>query len=210
MKKIMAIFLVVVLGWPSRASAQSEEVQQLLLNVEKLAQLKQILSDLKKGYTIVSSGYNTIRNISQGNFSLHKTFLDGLLEVSPTVKKYRKVGEIISSQISIVREYKNAYKKFSSDGNFSVQEMGYLSNVYANLFNQSVKNLDALTTIVTANKLRMSDDERIKAIDIIYDDMQDKLVFLRHFNNNSTILAVQRARERKDAKSLKDIYGINN
>ena len=210
MKKITVVFLVVVLGWSSQASAQSEEAQQLLLNVEKLAQLKQILSDLKKGYKIVSTCYNNIKNISQGNLSLHKTFLDGLLEVSPTVKKYRKVGEIINFQVSIVREYKNAYRRFTSDGNFSVKELEYLSNVYANLFNQSVKNLDALTTIITANRLRMSDDERLKAIDNIYEDMQDKLVFLRHFNNNTTILAIQRARERKDAKSLKNIYGINN
>jgi len=210
MKKITVVFLVVALGWSSQASAQSEEAQHLLFNVEKLAQLKQILSDLKKGYTIVRTGYNTIKNISQGNFSLHKTFLDGLLEVSPTVKKYRKVGEIINFQVSIVTEYKNAYTRFNSDGNFSVKELEYLSNVYANLFNQSVKNLDALTTVITANKLRMSDDERLKAIDNIYEDMQDKLVFLRHFNNNTKILAIQRARERKDAKSLKNIYGINS
>ena len=207
MKKVIVIFLM-ILGGATKLSAQSEEAQQLLLNVEKLAQLKQILSDLKKGYTIVSSGYNTIKNISQGNFSLHKDFLDRLMEVSPTVKKYRKVGEIINFQISIVKEYKAAYRRFSNDGNFNVREIGYLSNVYANLFNQSVKNLDALTTIITANKLRMSDEERLKAIDNIYEDMQDKLVFLRHFNNNTTILAIQRARERNDAKSLKDIYGI--
>lgn len=207
MKKVIVIFLM-ILGGASKLSAQSEEAQQLLLNVEKLAQLKQILIDLKKGYTIVSTGYNTIKNISQGNFSLHKTFLDGLLEVSPTVKKYRKVGDIINFQISIVKEYKAAYRRFSNDGNFTVKEMGYLSNVYANLFNQSVKNLDALTTVITANKLRMSDDERLKAIDNIYEDMQDKFVFLRHFNNNTTILALERARERNDAKSLKDIYGI--
>lgn len=56
----------------------------------------------------------------------------------------------------------------------------------------------------------MSDDERLKAIDDIFNDMQDKLVFLRHFNNSTTILAIQKARDRKDTKSLKTIYGINN
>lgn len=30
--------------------AQSQEAQQLLLNVEKLSQLKNILADMKKGY----------------------------------------------------------------------------------------------------------------------------------------------------------------
>jgi hypothetical protein len=210
MKKIIMIFLLVVLGTSAESSAQSEEAQQLLLNVEKLAQLKQILTDLKKGYTIVSTGYNTIKNISQGNFNLHKTFLDGLLAVSSTVRNYRKVSEIINFQISIVKEYKSAFNKFKSDGNFSIDEIGYLSDVYSNLFNQSVKNLDALANIITANRLRMSDDERLKAIDDIFNDMQDKLVFLRHFNNSTTILAIQKAKDKNDTKSLKTIYGINN
>jgi hypothetical protein len=210
MKKIIMIFLLVVLGGAAQSSAQSEEAQQLLLNVEKLAQLKQILADLKKGYTIVSTGYNTIKNISQGNFNLHKTFLDGLLDVSPRVKNYKKVGEIINFQISIVKEYKSAFNRFKIDGNFSTGDIGYLSNVYTNLVNQSVKNLDALMMMLIASKLRMSDDERLKAIDDIFDDMQDKLVFLRHFNNSTTILAIQKTRDRKDTKSLKTIYGINN
>jgi hypothetical protein len=210
MKKVLMIFLLVVLGSAVHVSAQSEEAQQLLLNVEKLAQLKQILTDLKKGYTIVSTGYNTIKNISQGNFNLHKTFLDALLAVSPEVKNYRKVGDIINFQISIVKEYKSAFSKFKSDDNFSIGEIGYLSEVYTNLFNESIKSLDALANIVTANKLRMSDDERLTAIGDIFYDMQDKLVFLRHFNNSTTVLAIQRAKDRNDTKSLKTIYGINN
>ncbi len=209
MKKVIVIFSL-FLGCVAKLSAQSEEAQQLLLNVEKLAQLKQILSDLKKGYTIVSTGYNTIKNISQRNFNLHKTFLDGLLAVNPTVKNYRKVAEIISSQILIVKEYKSAYNRFKDDGNFNPEEISYLSNVYTNLFDQSLKNLDALTIIITANKLRMTDDERLNAIDDIFDDMQDKLVFLKQFNNNTTILAIQRVRDRKNVKSLQSIYGINN
>lgn len=206
----MIIVLLMILGSVPKLSAQSEEAQQLLLNVEKLAQLKQILSDLKKGYTIVSTGYNTIKNISQGNFNLHKAFIDGLREVSPAVRNYKKVADIINYQLLIVKEYKNAYSRFKKDSNFNPDEINYLGKVYANLFNQSLKNLDALATIITANKLRMSDDERIKAIDNIFNSMLDKLTFLRHFNNNTAILAIQRAREKKDANTVQKIYGIIN
>lgn len=210
MKKMSAvIFLSLIIGTATQTSGQSAEAQQLLLNVEKLAQLKQVLNELRKGYLIVSTGYNAIKNISEGNFNLHKTFLDGLLAVSPTIRKYKKVGDIINAQLLIVKEYKRAYKKFKNDANFTPGEISYLSDVYTNLFRQSVKNLDALTTIVTADKLRMSDHERLKAIDAISDDMTDKLLFLRQFNNNTAVLAIQRSRERNDARSLKNIYGIN-
>jgi hypothetical protein len=194
----------------NKASAQADEIAQLLLNVEKLAQFKQILSDMKKGYEILSGGYNTIRDLSQGNFSLHKTFLDALMEVSPSVKNYKRVADIINYQVILVKEYKSAFNRFKRDRNFNQQELAYLGRVYDNLFEQSLNNLDNLVTIITANQLRMSDDERLGAIDRIFADMQDKLMFLRHFNNNTTVLALQRAKERNDANTMRLIYGINN
>ena len=210
MKKILFLFIFLSVGTQRELSAQKPEVQQLLLNVEKLAQFKQILSDMKKGYQIISAGYSTIKDLSQGNFSLHKTFIDGLMAVSPTIRKYKKVADIINDQILIVKEYKYAFSRFKQDSNFNPEEIEYLGKVYITLFKQSLKNLDELTIILTANKLRMSDEERMNAIDRIYDDMQDKLMFLRHFNNNTTILAVQRAREKNDAVTIRKIYGITN
>lgn len=208
MKKVSLLFLLVLSVSSLKVSAQAAEIEQLLLNVEKLAQLKQILSDMKKGYEIVSTGYNTIRNISQGNFDLHKTFLDGLMEVSPAVRTYKRVGDIIRYQMLLVKEYKNAYVRFKQSGNLSPGEVKYLGSVYAGLFKQSLKNVDDLITIITDGSLRMSDDERLKAIDEIYTAMQDKLMFLRHFNNNTTVLAVQRAREKKNVNTAQKLYGI--
>ena len=212
MKKLIIILGIVLFTFPmaNKALAQKDEIAQLLLNVEKLAQFKQILSDMKKGYKILNGGYNTIKDLSEGNFSLHKTFLDALMEVSPTVKNYKRVADIINYQVILVKEYKSSFNRFKRDTNFNQQELAYLGRVYENLFKQSLNNLDDLVTIITANKLRMSDDERLKAIDKIFDDMQDKLLFLRHFNNNTTVLAVQRAKERNDANTMRLVYGINN
>ncbi len=210
MKKIFFLLFVLNVGLQAKLFAQSDEAQQLLLNVEKLAQFKQILSDMKKGYQLISTGYSTVKNLSQGNFNLHKTFLDGLMKVSPAVTKYKKVADIINAQILIVKEYKNAFGRFRQDKNFNPGEIDYLGKVYTNLFKQSLNNLDELTIIITANKLRMSDDERLAAIDRIYNGIQDKLMFLLHFNNNTTILAVQRAREKNDVLTMEKIYGVTN
>ena len=212
MKKVIVIISLSFLGLlPAfRASAQADEIAQLLLNVEKLAQFKQILEDMKKGYEVVYAGYSTIQNLSEGNFNLHRTFLDGLLQVNPTIRDYQRIGDIINYQIILVKEYKNAYNRFKKDGNLSIQEVEYMGDVYKNLFDQSLENLNDLTMIITADKLRMSDGERLKAIDRIYHEMQEKLLFLRNFNRNTTILAVQRARETNDVMVLRSIYGINN
>jgi DNA repair ATPase RecN len=211
MKKIVIIGIVFVgLLLPAKVTAQAQEMQQLILNIEKLAQFRQILKDMKKGYEILNGGYNTVKNLSKGNFDLHKIFLDAMMQVSPTVRKYKRVGDIVNYQVLLVKEYKAAFIRFRNSGNFNPDEIAYIERVYDNLFQQSLRNLDELTTVVTANKLRMSDDERLTSIDKIYADMQDKLLFLRSFNNNTSVLALQRAKERNDVNAMRSIYKINN
>nr|WP_315246592.1 TerB family tellurite resistance protein [uncultured Flavobacterium sp.] len=211
MKKLLIIGIVFTgLLFPSQITAQKQEIQQLILNIEKLAQFKQILKDMKKGYEILSGGYNTVKDLSEGNFNLHETFLDALMQVSPTVKNYRRIGDIVNYQVLLVKEYKSAFSRFRDNKNFNAEEIAYFERVYNNLFKQSLRNLDELTSVITANKMRMSDDERLAAIDKIYADMQDKLLFLRNFNNNTTVLALQRAKEHNDTQAMRSIYKLNN
>jgi DNA repair ATPase RecN len=206
MKKILIGTVFIGLLFPSPITAQKQEIQQLILNIEKLAQFKQILKDMKKGYEILSGGYNTVKDLSEGNFSLHETFLDALMQVSPTVRNYRRIGDIVNYQVLLVKEYKSAFKRFRDSENFNAEEIAYFERVYDNLFKQSLRNLDELTSVITANKMRMSDDERLASIDKIYADMQDKLLFLRNFNNNTAVLALQRAKERNDVNAMRSMY----
>lgn len=204
MKKIVLFMAVICLFiTPYRSKAQSAEIQQLILNIEKLSQFKKILSDMKKGYELLSGGYKTVKDMTEGNFSLHKTFLDALMQVSSAVKNYKRVGQIVDYQISIVKESRSGINRFVKSGNFSGQEIHYFEKVYGNLLNQSLRNLDELTMVITADKLRMSDDERLKAVDDIYEQMQDKLLFIRDFNASSNVLALQRAKEKNDVDASK-------
>ncbi len=207
MKKIVLCMAVICIFLiPDQSKGQSAEIQQLVLNIEKLSQFKKILSDMKKGYELLSGGYKTVKDMTEGNFSLHKTFLDALMQVSPAVKNYKRVGEIVDYQISIVKESRTGMNRFIKSGNFSGQELNYFEKVYGNLLNQSLRNLDELTMVITADKLRMSDDDRLKAVDDIYEQMQDKLLFIRNFNASSNVLALQRAKEKNDADASRALH----
>lgn len=209
MKRIRKYGLVVwvMLLCGLAASAQSSEATQLMLNVEKLSQLKNILSDMKKGYTVVSQGYKKVKDIASGNFSLHEVFLDGLMVVSPEVKKYRRVVDIISAQKSIVSEYKAALGAFRGADIFNAGELDYLGRVYSSLFDASLQNLEDLTMVITSSKLRMSDEERLKAIDRIFLDTSDKLEFLRDFNRGAVVLFKQKQKEKREIEQLRMYYG---
>ena len=203
MKKIMIIFLLLS---TLRVNAQAFEAEQLALDVSKLAQLKSILSDLYKGYKILSTGYTAIKQISQGNFNLHRAFLDALLAVSPAVRDYKHVADIINYQERIVSEYKAAYSQFQQDKHFTPDEIGYMGTVYGNLFNESLKDITNLINVITAGAMRMSDDERLHAIDGIYTQSKDKYLFLRSFNNSTSVLAAQRASEMNDTQTIQNLY----
>jgi hypothetical protein len=201
---------IITAAYTSPCSAQGQEMQQLLLNIEKLTQLKSILSDMKTGYQIYQQGYSTVSNLSKGNFALHDIYLNGLLAISPAVRKYGRVAEIITQQASLLSEYKSAFGRFRQSGTFNAGEMTYMSNVYGQLVRQSLANLDELTSVLTAGKLRMSDDERIRAIDRIYASSSDKLEFLRYFNRQGTLLSLQRLKDKAGVQTVKKLYGLNN
>lgn len=204
LKMMIALFFITIAA--NKATAQSYEIQQLLLDVEKLTQFKAILKDMKEGYTILTQGYGQVKDLAQGNFTLHQVFLDGLLQVNPEVAKYARVADIIADEVSILSEYKKAYRQFNNSGRFNADELDYLAKVYAQLTSAALNDVNDLANIITASKLRMSDDERLSAIDRIYTSGNDKLQFLRSFNQKTSILMVQRQQEQNDVQTLQNIY----
>jgi hypothetical protein len=208
MRKLLILFWLVFMLPAAKATAQTAEVTQLILNIEKLDELRKILKELKAGYDILFKGYTIIKDLSEGNFKLHEAFLDGLLKVSPAVKGYSRVKDIIQAQLAISKEYKMAYETFVYSGSFTQKELSYIAGVYGRLTDASLRNLDALTDVLTDKKLRASDDQRLVLIDQIYEDMIDKLSFLRHFNGNASLLSAQRENELSDTQVSRELFGI--
>ena len=204
MKRIKML-IVLLLFSAIGAKAQSSDLTQLILDIEKLTQLKGILTDMKEGYQIIDGGYNQVKSIASGNFNLHSTFLNGLLLVSPAVANYGKVADIVLKQGYIVTEYQRYYRQFKQSG-FNSGELAYMANVYTTLLQQSLQNLSKLADILAAGKLRMSDDERLRAIDRIDADTDDKLSFLRSFDQQAAVMAIQRQRELNNYSTLQKLY----
>jgi len=192
---------------PAQAQVSTgQDMQQLLYDIEKLTQFKSILSDMQQGYSILTQGYQQVKDLAQGNFKLHSVFLDGLLLVNPEVAKYARVADIIADEASILSEYKKAYRAFQSSEGFDPGELAYLSRVYAQLTSAALNDVNELADILTASKLRMSDDERLSAIDRIYGRSNDKLLFLRDFNRRANMLLLQRLQEQRSVNNLKSLY----
>lgn len=202
------LFIPFLLLLPARVLAQAEEAEQLMLNYEKLYIMEQTLDQMYNTYRVLEFGYNTISKIASGNYSVHELFIDGLMMVNPSIRNYKRIPYIINYQQLLLQEYSRAYDRFQRDPHFTPQEIQYLYNVYSYLFTASVRNIDDLIDIITSTKLSMNDDERLRAIDAIYYEMESKLRFVRSFNNSTQLLAIQRARSANDVKTINQLYGV--
>lgn len=213
MKRLMIIvpLAAVLLGMrPLASQAQSiaQCLEQLALDYQKLSSLKQILGQLYTSYNVLAKGYEAVKGASQGNFDLHKTFLDGLLLVSPAVRQYPRTWDIIRDQSLLLSEYHAAWNTFRTGGRFSPDELNYMLSVYSSLVAASLKTLSDLTMILSDGGLRMNDAERLAAIDRIYAASRSRLDFLGSFNDQNYRLARQRSLEERDRQTLNTLYGL--
>lgn len=67
--------------------------------------------------------------------------------------------------------------------------------VYTNMLFLCDANLAELLTIIRSDESAMKDDERIKRLDQLYTDMQDKHAFVQDFANDTRALGLNRARD---------------
>jgi hypothetical protein len=204
---VMAVMLLLPVSGVM-AQSVSDDIQQLLLDVEKLSQLKQILTEMYQEYTMLYNGYEKIKGLSQGTFSLHKVYLDGLLLVSPSVSSYWKVADIVLKEANLVRDYQAASAYFRGSGLFSSQELDGIAVFYSTVVERAEKDIAELTMVITGGTLRMSDGERLSAIDRIDGDVTGQLSVLHSYNNSAALQAAQRVQVAGDIGAIRGLYGI--
>ena len=176
--------------------------------IQQIEALHVYLEYLKKGYQIVHNGLNTVENIKNGNFNLDRDFFSSLKNVNPSIRNMAKVADIIAFQVYIGRELGRVYNFCATNKHFTPEEIRYISKVHTNMLLLTDASVSELLTIIQSGKTQMTDDERIHRIDKIYNEMNDKCVFVRAFGNDTQIIGMERAKEERETELLRCNYGI--
>ncbi len=200
--KILLITIILLVVFTTSLPAQNK-FKPL---IERIALLQVYLEYLQKGYSIARNGWETVRKITRGEFDLHADYFNSLESVNPEIKKYARIGSIVAIQLNMVKAYKQAYRYAKDCEQFTPDEIDYLSRVFENLLGQAAKDIELLTVVITNNKVKMEDKERLAWIDRIHEYMKDKEKFLYTFNTEMYGLAQTRSGENRDAKVLQKIY----
>ena len=176
--------------------------------LQQIAALQTYISYAKKGYTIASKGITTVSNIKKADFNLHKDFFSSLKNVNPKISKYVKVADIVAYQLRIIKQIKQTLQGIRANKQFTPEELDYCKQVFDNLVDECTKTIEELFMVITSGKLEMKDDERLRRIDNLYTDMQDKYSFCSSFSDDMNILSVQRLAEQIEINRSKIINGL--
>ncbi len=186
---------------------QQKKTQKKYL-LQQIAALQIYLSYAKKGYDIASKGIDTVRKIKKGDFNLHEEFFTSLKNVNPKISRLAKVADIIAYQVRIIKQTRQTIQGIRETKQFTTNELDYSKKVFDNLLEECVKTIEELFMVITSNQLEMKDDERIKRVDKLYLDMQDKYSFCSSFSEEMGLLSVQRLGEQIEINRSKLINGL--
>lgn len=210
MKKVVFVLALLFVAFCGRAQTWGEWFQQkktaIKYLVEQISALKVYGSAVKKGYDLLDSGLKSIGGWKKADLLLHQEHFASQSLVNPGVKGSPIVTRMHMLQMAIQQVYRECKTKYSIGEEFTSSEKDYFSTVLKNMLDQC-KMAGEETMILTADgQCQMRDDERLKRLQKIHDDMVALYAFARHFRNELATTAVNRLMDRNKVKILKSLY----
>lgn len=207
---LIIVFILVTLGSQCQTYEEwfrQKKTQEKYL-LQQIAAFKTFTNYAQKGFSIANNGLRTIKNIKNGDFNLHNDFFKSKSHVNPRILRYTKVAEIIAIQILITKQSRNTIKNCRSAKQLTEAELNYLQQVFNNLLDECLKNLQQLIQLISDGEFEMKDDERLKRIDRLYGDMKDKQMFVQVFGNGAKAISVQRLNDQHNIEIERKLNGI--
>lgn len=206
MKRIIVIIVVVFFRFS--VFAQTQELEQLKINLEKLLQLKLILAQAKQGYQTLTNGYNAVRDVSKGNFDLHKKQFDLLLVVSDKIRSSQAIQNSLTNYRNMEQEVRGWVQVARSLGLFTSKELDEMNQDMLLMMAKRKDDRQTLSLVVSDGTLRMSDAERLSLIEMISANSDQYLASVRQKVKVQTGIAVARAQTKKDKDAIRRLYGL--
>jgi hypothetical protein len=150
-----------------------------------------------------------IAGVSKQQTELFTTYYNDLSTVKTIITDYEQVKNITLEQEALVREYQSAWSLVQQDKHFSASELNYISSVYTGILKASVNNLDQLMNLVNSFKTQMSDGKRMELINKTSRNVDQNYNDLKKFNDENTMLSLERAKDQNDIQATKNLYGLN-
>jgi hypothetical protein len=208
MKKLLCLFLL--LGMTTQTFAQgifNQKGEMIKKNIRQITLLATYSGYVRKGYRIMEDGWNTVHNWKDGEFNLHLAYIHSLKKVNPQIKEervdaIRALAEDLLSGCTALRQDAVQSEMLTN------KEMSYLESTLSSYIRETSENMEELNLIITDGKLSMTDDERIKQVDRLFDRMVKALREFKTLDRHTRKIIAGRKEMEQHNKELKQWMGI--
>ena len=175
--------------------------------VQQIAAQRVYLKLVKDGVKFARSGWGKIQGNKGAEVDLHSRFFNSLGTVSPQVKGYPKIMEVLAMQADVLGHYAEFRSRIRLHGFPSIQGRKILESVYPALLSRCNGLLTDLGAVLREGHLKMDDGQRILAIEEIGGEMYGLLLFSKGILDGSLTLSLLIKQFGSDLQKAEVIFG---
>jgi len=187
-----------------------EALETADLKIQRLQTQTLVLQNAEKSLENTMAG-NLLDDITgwvQQQDQLFSEYYGELWQVKSALTGFSKVAQLIDRQAQLVKEYQRVTAAIRQDPHFSPTEVSDMMTVYAGILNASVRNTNQLALVIQGSLTQMDDAGRLRIIDETAANIDHNYATLEQYNQENTLLSLQRAKDEADIQSIKILYGI--
>ncbi|WP_119079485.1 hypothetical protein [Chitinophaga alhagiae] len=133
--------------------------------VAQIAALRQYAGLARKGYDVVGGGIRLVGQIKQGDLDIHSAFFSSLRQVSPFVRRHRKVLDLSASYLQLIAHCRKMKSRWSNSEALPGWQRNAAADAYLRFANEITQDLLFLTELLTDGRFELNDAERLAKVD---------------------------------------------
>ena len=171
--------------------------------LKQIAALSAFEASVRQGYNELRSEWTAVGNWKNSEFGMHQSYYNSLSQVNPLLQLFADDGSIASEQQSMIGRFA-AVRNLPG---LKTAEQTYVRQVEQMVLSDCAKAVNDLREVTTSRVWVMSDDERIRRVSAIADEVKTLYEFTCRFVVRVRLLAAQRRSETDELQNLKGWYG---
>lgn len=179
---------------------KSTQKKYLLQQISALMTYRQYA---QKGYAIAKGGLGSVTNYLSDEFDLHLDNYKKLRQVNIQARNHPHAKAVLELQHDILQRT-NAIQSISG---LQASEKGHMGSVCVALLKDCNGLLHDLELLLTDGEVTMSDEQRLRQLYKLHQQMRDNYLFASDFYRQCKVYAAQRQQQQKDLQSIKQLYG---
>ncbi|WP_426491222.1 hypothetical protein [Hymenobacter sp. 102] len=183
-----------VISAPVAEQSSRKQIFHQGVSTTLMGQGKKLAGDMK-----AVSGQ--IKGIVDKTQQLHDQWYSSLLQISAGVRNYRRVREIYTHQGEMINQFAGAIPELRAQ-RLTPAQLSEASTVYQTILQENVALLGELAGVLSANKAKMTDPERIEFIDNIADRISKQHDLMNYFSNKCRAIAQHQAQQVRDREAV--------